>query len=42
MRKHQRRIAHANMAKNGIKHPNRKMRDGKSYFSCYWRKWVNA
>ena len=39
MRKILRRIAHANMEKMGIKHPNRKMRDGKSYFSVYWRKY---
>lgn len=42
MRKHWRAIARARMKKAGIKHPNRKMRDGKSYFACYWRKYAFA
>lgn len=40
MRKILRSIAKANMRKSGIVHPNRKMRDGKSYFSQYWRKYI--
>lgn len=40
MRKLYRNVARARMAKIGIKHPNRKMKDGRSYFQNYWRKYA--
>lgn len=40
MRQLKRSIAHANMKDAGIPHVNRKIFNGKSYFSMMWRKFV--
>lgn len=39
IRKVMRNKARKNMREKGIKHFNRKKRDGRSYFSHYWRKY---
>lgn len=40
MRKLYRSIAHKNMENRGYKKVNRKLRDGNSFFSVYWRHFV--
>lgn len=46
MRKYERKIAHRNMERDGIKHINKRTKDEKgnlipSYFSRFWRFSVN-
>ena len=42
MRKLARQIAHENMKREGIQHPNRRYRElnGRSFFARHWRKYV--
>ena len=40
MRKYLRAIAQHRMEKAGVRHINRKRRDGTSYFSKNWRRYV--
>ena len=44
MRKLARLIAHENMKREGVQHPNRRYRElgGKSFFARNWRKYVKA
>lgn len=41
MRELRRSIARARMAEAGLTGVNRKRADGRSYFSRYWRKWLD-
>lgn len=40
MRKILRRVAHAKMARAGLRRVNKRGGDGKSYFSKHWRQWA--